>query len=230
MSELWTEVLPVAAITPSDQDRMLSLMHLVYQGVRADSFARDLADKDECIMVRTAAGELVGFATQKLLRLQVQDRPVEGLFSGDAVIHPDHWGSPVIFQAFARRYIVADRERWWFLVSKGHRTYRMMTIFFTTFHPDRSRPTPPWEQAVMDAYARRLFGDDHDAERGVLAYRTPKDRLRPEHIRREQTARHPDAIFFEQANPGYVDGHDLVCLTRLHPDNLRPQLRARLLG
>ncbi|WP_420175460.1 hypothetical protein [Luteococcus sp. OSA5] len=227
---LRSEVVAVGAVDERLRAQMLALMQLVYEGVDERAFHRDLADKDECILLWTPAGRLVGFSTQKVVHVELQGQRVEGLFSGDTVVHPDHWGSPDLFQAFARRYVVEEPSRWWFLVSKGHRTYRMMTLFFSDFYPDRRRPTPAWEQQVMDAYASQLFGAEHDAARGVLAYRAPKDRLRPEYVRREQTARHPDAVHFERLNPGYVEGHDLVCLARLSPSNLRPALRARLLG
>jgi hypothetical protein len=40
----------------------------------------------------------------------------------------------------------------------------------------------------------------------------------------------PDVAFFVAANPGWVRGHDLVCLTRLSPDNVRPRMVDELRG
>jgi len=232
MIGLHAEVVPVAALTAADRDAMFALMDLVYAGMRREAFAADLAGKDEAIVLRAADGALVGFSTQRTMTVPVGAGTASGVFSGDTVIHPDHWGSPALLQAFARRY-VAERDEpfWWFLVSKGQRTYRFLTTFFVAFWPDRRSPTPPAERAIMDAYAAALYPDDYDAARGVLAYRTPKDRLRPGVAGvTERDLANPDVAFFVERNPGHALGHDLVCLCELSPANLKPRMRPLLLG
>lgn len=211
---------------------MYSIMTTVYDGVDRDDFEADLAAKDDVILLRDPSGTTVGFSTQRVVKIEVDGRSIIGVFSGDTVIDPAHWGSPALFQTFARRYIVERPDPWyWFLISKGHRTYRMLPTFFTTFWPTRRLATPGFEKSIMDAYATALYGDDYDQPTGVLAYAKQKDRLR-EGVAgiTEQTLRNPDAAFFAAVNPGHVLGHDLVCLTELSPANLRPQLRPRLLG
>ena len=245
MGELLSQVLPAAALTACDRDTMFALMQVVYDGVTRDAFECDLASKDECIVLRTPAGELAGFSTQRFLTVEVDavraapltgvpafglGTTVEGIFSGDTVIHPAHWGSPALFQAFARRYVTTDgARRWWFLVSKGPRTYRMLPAFFTRFWPDRREPTPDAARAIMDAYAEMLYPGE--LRGGVLAYKHPKDRLRDGVAGvTERDLRLPDIAFFVEANPGWALGQDLVCLAELRPENLRPGLRPRLLG
>ena len=260
MSQLRSEVLPASALTAAEKDAMFALMDVVYLGVTRDRFERDLAGKDECIVLRAATGELAGFSTQRFLTVDVDAAraapllggpatervsgpatgpasgpatgrvSVDGVFSGDTVIHPAHWGSPALFQAFARRYITDEGPpRWWFLISKGHRTYRMLPTFFQRFWPNRHEPTPDAAQAIMAAYAEALFPGDLDG--GVLAYHHPTDRLRPGMAGiSERDLRIPDVAFFAGANPGWAEGHDLVCLCELTPGNLRPAMRPVLLG
>ena len=226
----WEYVTP-AELGENAKQAMFKLMGLVYEGVDEQQFRDDLAAKDEVILL-TDAERLVGFSTQQFLTIEVAGEAVEGIFSGDTVIHPDHWGGLGLMQAFSQRYIIKrDRDVYWFLISKGHRTYRMLPTFFSEFWPSRKAPTPAWEREVMQTYAREFFPSDFDVDRGVLAYQTQKDRLR-EGIAgtSETTLRNPEVAFFVAANPGWVDGHDLVCLTKLDPDNLRPQHRSRLLG
>ena len=240
-----SDVVPISGLTCEDRDQMYALMDLVYVGVTREGFERDLAVKDECIVLRSSAGELVGFSTQRFLTVTIDaaqlasltgdavaagPTTVEGLFSGDTVIHPDYWGGAALFQAFARRYITDDGPpRWWFLVSKGHRTYRILPTFFQRFWPNRHGPTPEGAAALMSAYADALYpGDLAD---GVLAYHHDTDRLRPGVAGiSESNLRIPDVAYFADADPGWVLGHDLVCLTELTPDNLRPAMRAMLLG
>jgi hypothetical protein len=240
-----SEVLPVEELSGSDHDQMFALMDVVYEGVTREAFERDLAGKDECIVLRKASGEVAGFSTQRFITLQVDaarvapltgDDPapglttLAGLFSGDTVIHPDHWGTPVLFQTFARRYIADDGPpRWWFLVSKGHRTYRIMPTLFQRFWPNRHEPTPDAALAVMTTYAETLYPGDLDD--GVLAYHHATDRLRAGVAGiSESNLRVPDIAFFAEANPSWALGHDLVCLCELTPDNLRPSMRPMLLG
>jgi len=230
VSALLSEGVAAGSLTASDRGAMFALMDAVYSGVSRDAFERDLAGKDECIVLRTPVGELVGFSTQRFLTVEVDAARVDGVFSGDTVIHPCHWGSPALFQAFARRYIADDGPpRWWFLISKGHRTYRMLPTFMVRFWPNRHEPTPDAARAIMEAYAEALYPGELAG--GVLAYHHPKDRLRAGVAGiTERELRIPDVAFFASANPGWAQGHDLVCLAELTPANLRPAMRPVLLG
>lgn len=219
MSQLRSEVLPASALTAAEKDAMFALMDAVYLGVTRDRFERDLAGKDECIVLRAATGELAGFSTQRFLTVDVDAARaapllggpatgrvnVDGVFSGDTVIHPAHWGSPALFQAFARRYITDDGPpRWWFLISKGHRTYRMLPTFFQRFWPNRHEPTPDAAQAIMTAYAEALFPGDLDG--GVLAYHHPTDRLRPGMAGISERPAHPGRGVLRRRQPGLGRG------------------------
>lgn len=232
MGDLGGDVTSPNDLNGSDRDAMYALMDRVYDGVERDRFESDLAAKDEVILLRAENGTIGGFSTQHFLHVQVDGRTVRGVFSGDTVIAPEHWGSMVLFQTFARRYIIERDDPWfWFVISKGHRTYRILPTFFTHYWPNRHEPSPPPAQAIMQTYATALYPDDYDPDTGVLAYRQPKDHLRPGMAGiDEKVLRNPDAAFFAEANPGHARGHDLVCLTVLDPDNLRPRHRERLLG
>lgn len=232
MTDLITQFCTPADLSRTDRDQMFAVMDAVYARMDRDLFEEDLAGKDEVIVLRDPASELVGFSTQRFLTIPIEDHSVTGIFSGDTVIHPEHWGSPALLQAFARRYIIERPDPWyWFLVSKGHRTYRMLTTFFTEFWPDRRAETPAHARDIMDAYASALYPDDYDPATGVLTYQHPKDRLRPGVAGvTERLARNPDVAHFVRLNPGHELGHDLVCLAELSPANLRPQHRTRLLG
>ncbi|MGJ3509988.1 hypothetical protein [Enemella sp. A6] len=232
MAELTGDVLTPSTLTDTDRDRMFAIMEQVYDNTDRAQFEADLAAKDEVIVLRDPNGCLGGFSTQRFLDLDIGGRVVRGVFSGDTVIAPEHWGGMVLFQTFARRYIITRNEPWyWFLICKGQRTYRLLPTFFTDYWPSRHAPTPGEAARIMDAYAGALYPDDYDPATGVLAYRHPKDRLRPGIAGvDEMSVRNPDAAFFAARNPGHELGHDLVCLTVLDPANLRPQHRARLLG
>ena len=105
---------------------------------------------------------------------------------------------------------------YWFLIVKGHRTYRYLSAFSIDFYPHWQTPTPPWAQSIMTGFARRRFGDAYDAERGVVSFPQSRGHLKPmwAAVEPDEAAR-ADVAFFLRSNPGYVRGDELVCLTEL---------------
>ncbi len=206
---------------------MLRLMDLHYDHVHPDSFCRDLALKDHVILLEQD-GRIVGFSTQKMLTVN----GTRAVFSGDTIIHRDHWGSPRLSQEFARFFLPLGEEEplYWFLISKGYKTYKFLPTFFQVFHPRQGVPTPPQARALIDAFATALYPGDYDPVGGVIRYRQQKDCLKPEFLDLPERSDDPDWLFFLERNPGYRRGEDLACLARLHRDNLRPRAVRLLLG
>lgn len=230
MRSLTSELRPVHEADEALRDRMFALMLTCYEGMDRVRFEEDLAGKDEIILLYNETASLQGFSTQVELEVAVGDRTVRGVFSGDTVIAPESWGSGELFRRFAQTYCtraVAYREQsgeelYWFLISKGQRTYRILPTFYKRFYPRRQEETPAELQAIMHAFGEQYFGLDYDASSGVIRYSQPKDKLLPGVAEPDPThMKQPDVRFFVERNPGWSEGHDLVCLTSLHPDNLR---------
>ncbi|MEE9964050.1 MAG: hypothetical protein K4304_03020 [Propionicimonas sp.] len=230
MTDLRAEAVPADSLSGTDRDAMFALMDAVYAGMVRERFETDLAAKDTCITLRTPDGELAGFSTQTSLSITVDEVTIDGVFSGDTVIAPAHWGSPALMRCFAGQFIAGEHPlRYWFLISKGHRTYRMLTTFFADFFPRRDQPTPPQARSIMDAYATALYGTEYNPATGVLEYHQPKDRLRVGAADiSERELRIPTIAFFNAANPGWSLGHDLVCLCELSEANVVPRMRSVL--
>ena len=45
-------------------------------------------------------------------------------------------------------------EFYWFLISKGYKTYRFLPLFFREFYPRHDAPTPAWAKEILDALGR----------------------------------------------------------------------------
>jgi len=217
-------------------DAMYSLMDQFYTNMDRAVFLRDLSEKHKVILGFDESDNLVGFSTQQIIEVEIVNSSggpavVRGVFSGDTIIHRDHWGSSAPFKTFLSYFLDYGKnhtkpggvppEFYWFLISKGYKTYRTLPVFFKEFYPGAGRTVPEREQAIMHAYARQLYGDDYNPRSGVIEYRTPKDRLRDGVAEIEGRALHnPDVIFFTRANPFWKRGNDLVCLVRLCRENL----------
>src|SRR5205823_6261147 len=91
---------------------------------------------------------LCGFSTQALLDVDVAGRrPVKALFSGDTIIDRGHWGVSALTRVWGRLALslidaLPSTELYWFLISKGYKTYRFLPVFFREFYPRHDAPTP----------------------------------------------------------------------------------------
>ncbi len=154
---------------------MFSLMNEFYDNVSMDVFRKDLDDKDYCLLLHNEAGDIVGFTTQKIMSFELRGAPVHGVFSGDTIIHRDYWGSLEMYVVFARFFFALAKEYpcfYWFLISKGYKTYRMLPVFFKEFYPSYKQAVPPHLKAIMDAYASLLYPEEYNPKTGVIEYST----------------------------------------------------------
>jgi hypothetical protein len=219
---------PVAAVTHSERDAMFALMNRYYENVRRDVFEAHLDEKQWVIQVLHPRGELCGFSTQMLLEVTISGRPITALFSGDTIIDRAYWGDTVLTHVWGRFALSlmderTDTELYWFLISKGYKTYRFLPVFFHTFYPHPERPTPEWEQVILDGLARAKYPRDYDAARSVIRAGAGHDRLRSGVADiTPQRLRDPFVRFFRARNPGHVHGEELCCLAPLTRANFTP--------
>jgi len=227
-------ILERTQLTGEEINSMFSLMNEFYDNMNMDVFLRDLANKDYCLLLCNEEKEVVGFTTQKIMSFEMDGKMIHGVFSGDTIIHRDYWGSMEMYVVFARFFFDLAKKYdnfYWFLISKGYKTYRMLPVFFCDFYPSFHKSTPPLEQSIIDGYGELLYKDEYDRKTGVIQYTSVKDKLKTgvADITGKEL-RNPDIQFFLKANPAYHRGNDLVCLARLSEDNLQPRARKLLFG
>lgn len=222
---LETELRETSTLSSSLVDRLYALHARHFDGADPHRFRADLAAKQWVILLRDAEGLPVGYSTQALQESVVRGRRVRAVFSGDTLVDRAHWGSLALVRAWGR--FVGERLReepdqplYWLLISKGHRTYLFLPLFFRRYFPCFSAPIPSWERSVRDTLAIDRFGDRYDPAAGL--YRpVAGDRLRPELDSSSRRLRNPHVRFFRHANPDYLEGVELVCLAEIGPENLR---------
>lgn len=211
-----------ARLAPAQCEEMFALYCRYYDRARRDVFLRDLEEKDHVIVLREASGAVAGFSTLKLM----ESGGARLLFSGDTVVERRHWNTPALAGSFGHvmlRLIETHGEGnlYWFLISKGYRTYRFLPVFFNRFYPVCDNPTPPECRALMDAAAAAKFGIAYDAGAGVIRSGGKRDCLKPEYAGLGAAHRvDPHVRFFFRANPGHADGDELACMAEISRDNL----------
>jgi hypothetical protein len=220
--KLHGRLVAAAEVSAPGRRAMFELMDRHYENVRRDVFEADLDDKQWVIQVHDpATGALAGFSTQRLIEAEVDGRPVTALFSGDTIIDREHWGDSALAHVWGRLALslidaTPGDRLYWFLISKGYKTYRYLPLFFHEFYPHPERPTPAAVQAVVDALAGLRYPADYDPSRGVVRAGPGKDRLRPG-IADLTDGRLQDCHvrFFAECNPGHAEGDELCCLAPL---------------
>jgi len=211
----------VPRLTDEDVARMFRLMDAHYENVTPEGFRRDLRAKRWAILLRDKEGELQGFSTLQLFQLE----DATYLYSGDTIVNPEHWLDGGLVGAFGHVLLrlfeeVGEERLYWFLISKGFRTYRLLPLHFPVYMPAVNQEDDPELRARRDAVAHHLFGAAFDPATGCILASSGKDHLRPELAGiPEHRKQDPHVTFFLTQNPGYARGDELACLTPLSKAN-----------
>ncbi len=223
------QLVQVADITLAQKERMFELLDAHYDNVTYPAFLHDLAEKTWAILLaRRSDGRIVGFSTQLLMEARVDGSDVMAVFSGDTIIDKNHWGGielPVTWCRMMRdiRTQCPNKELYWFLISKGYKTYRFLPVYFREFYPSFRKPTPAFEARLMEHLAWRKFGDAYDPLSGVIRFGPRVPRLKRGVAKvTPNRLRNRDVKFFVRANPGHARGEELVCLAQFDDGNLKP--------
>lgn len=221
-------------LNEKQKETMYLLMNEFYDNMSSAAFMKDLSEKDFCILLLDETGTIKGFSTQKIMSVEVNGENVFGVFSGDTIIHKDYWGSLELYKVFARYFIEYGKQYkafYWFLISKGYKTYKMLPLFFNDFYPNYKVKTPDFEQGVMHSFGRSKYPQEYDKKSGVICYKGIKDRLK-EGVAdiTEKQLKDKNIEFFVQANRDYYKGNDLVCLAKLDEENLKKTAQRLILG
>jgi hypothetical protein len=112
---------------------------------------------------------------------------------------------------------------YWLLISSGYKTYRFLTVFYKEFYPCYDRPTPPEMQNLMNFLASQRYGSDFYPERGIVRFKNGATPLR-EGVAEvtDERLSDPHVAYYVKVNPHHDQGDELVCITRVHPDNFTP--------
>jgi hypothetical protein len=219
----------VSELSTAERASMAQLYLTYYDNADEAMFFRDLDAKTEVdILYRN--GELAGFSTLLLYDAEWRGQKVRVAYSGDTIVRRNCWGQQALSAAWLRRMGRLRVEEpsvplYWFLLVKGHRTYRFLPSFAREYHPAPGAGHPDLK-SFADVLAAQKFGKDYNRATGVVEYERSLGNLKEEIAHpSEREIRNPAVRFFLEKNPGYPRGHELVCLCRIAADNLKPFAR-----
>lgn len=220
----------VTDLSESERLEMASLYLAYYENCDEKLFFSDLDEKDEVFLIHEDQAGLVGFSTLLFYKRVFEGQSRAVVFSGDTIVRREHWGQQALsarwLQRISRLAAECDGEKlYWFLVVKGHRTYRFLPVFMHSFHPHWEQPRSDLKR-LADFLAADRFGDDYNPTSGVVEFKKACGNLREEIALPTDRERQKKSVqFFLKRNPNYARGNELVCLCELAPENLKPFTR-----
>lgn len=216
---------PVKNLSSEQRNRMFALMNEYYENVSRADFLSDLEEKQKVIVLSDGSDQIQGFSTifEKLMLDSRGKKKFIAIFSGDTVLARPYWRNGALGKAFSQ-YLARKKFRnsktpvYWFLISKGFRTYLQMANNFTVYFPRHDRPTPQKYQSAMHLFYSERFDDKYDSKRGLIT----SDHKEKPFVREDKTQMTPDLLtnskikFFQECNPEWMNGDELACIAEVN--------------
>ncbi len=211
-------------LTPMQQERMFELFSTYYDCVCRQSFDVDLLRKTSVILLLDETEIIRGFSTQEIYDTQYDGETIRILFSGDTIVEPQCWGSQELVRGWcaivARMLKDADHIKcYWFLISKGYRTYLYLPIFFKKYCPDYEGLGSELKPLLAKIAAEK-FPTSYNENLGLIRFDSSQGHLRSNLCDvPKNRMENVDVIYFLERNPDYADGVELACLAEISIHN-----------
>lgn len=211
--------IPVAQISETTRAQMWTLFQGYYADVSEAQFIKDLSKKDAALVLfGTNDGRVKGFSTVVASHRKVANRNAIVIFSGDTIVDKAYWGQTALQAAFGRFAFKQKLSHpltpvYWFLISKGYKTYLLLTRNVVEYWPRHDMPTPSDRAELIADLAQQFYPDAWRPALGVLQFAQCAGRL-VEAVApiTPSLMREPEIRFFAQKNPGHLVGDELCCL------------------
>lgn len=223
MKILSYKIIDTNNISNTDTIKMYDIFRKYYDSVTLTQFVEDLSKKQYCIFLFNQNQTLVGFSSIEVYDDEFFEEKLKIIFSGDTIIEQEYWGSrilPYSFGYFAGK-IKKDNPNiklYWFLISKGHRTYRYLSSFAKSYFPSLYQNKTNKLEKTLNFLANNKFSKFYDSKTNLINFEKSSGQL--DRIWESKT-NNKYARFFLKSNPKYFQGIELACITELCLDNLR---------
>ncbi|MEK7487644.1 MAG: hypothetical protein AABZ60_25210 [Planctomycetota bacterium] len=224
--KLLGRVLPIPSISLLMKEAMFKIFQRHYENVSWTQYLSDMSRK-HYILLLEYENTILGFSTQQIIVTNFQEKPIRILFSGDTIIDKEFWGEQELVRiwcTFAGQVLGQNLQTplYWYLLSKGYRTYLYLPIFFKEFYPHYQKKTPAFFKQLMDFVSFFLYPNHYRPELGILAFEHSPGNLNAElSLIPASKQNHPQVQFFLKENPNFALGTELVCMAPISVQNMR---------
>jgi len=219
--KLKATVISIKELNLPERFKMFSIYEKYYENSSREKFEKDLLNKDKVIILKSQGdNEIQGFSTLKHINLVLNSgKKVRGIFSGDTIIEKKFWGDKALNLAFSF-YLLKEKYKkpfeplYWFLISKGFKTYLLLANNFPEYYPSPEAKTPKEMEEVMDEFSMQNYPDAYNPETKTLCFGNNYDSLKKTvaPVDEELLSRYHKIKFFLEKNPNWEQGEELVCL------------------
>ena len=224
----------ISELSLDELDSISALYLDYYDGSNRETVLADLESKSE-ILLLLYGHEIVGFTTYHIYDTLFEGELIRVIYSGDTVVHHKHWGQQKLGFAWLKRLGVFYKECtgmafYWFLIVKGHRTYRYLPAFANSFYPH-------WEidrsdlRGLLNHIAKEKFQDSYDEKLGIIYHQNLQGYLKSDYAHpTDREKKHKAVEFFLKKNSGYLHGDELACICEIKENNFKPLTKRLIYG
>ncbi len=219
---VFAEMKAVPTLNTVEIERMYSIFSKYYINHNKEQFVSDLFEKDQVILLRdTNQKTIQGFSTLLKVDLRQFGHNAIGIYSGDTVLEKEYWGNKALGVAFLK-YLWSEKVKsptrpvYWFLISKGYKTYLLMANSFKTHYPRVEKSTPALYTNLMDSFYGHRFSKSYKSDLGTIEFDDTACCLK------EKVAEISDELFknkkiqfFAKMNPHWDRGDELACIAEM---------------
>jgi hypothetical protein len=223
--KLFSKTIKISSLKDQQIADMFKLFEKFYENVSFERFEHDLRVKSRVILMLDKEKRIQGFSTLYDFDFFHHNKNYRILFSGDTIIAPDYWGTSALTMEFLKNIILLKmkyptRPVWWFLISKGYKTYLLLANNFLNYYPRYDRETPLEHHSLIQELSEKLYPGHYNRETGVIEFRAEEH----EHLRssiapitNELMEKYPKIKFFQEKNPDWIKGCELACIGEVDP-------------
>ena len=198
---------------------MYTLFIQYYNNADLDTFTQDMGKKTGVFILEDKSRKcIVGFSTWVEVDLIQGGEKALGIFSGDTVVDKAYWGNKELQKCFAKKLFATklkkpNRQIFWLLISKGYKTYLLLTNNFDQFYPNHQIHNEKLE-AIVDDYCNQLYPSAYCQQSRLLDFGQEYQNLKEgvAGITPEMKEENPDIRHFEELNPTWSNGTELPCV------------------
>ncbi len=219
-NKLYYKTVKVKEIAQKDITDMFLIFRRYYNNVSEEQFKEDLTKKDAVFLLFDKKHNLIrGFSTIA----EINFKNYTGVFSGDTIIEKEYWGQGTLGVAFLKYLFLKKlknpfRPLYWFLISKGFKTYLLMANNFSNHYPRFEKEIDDKHQSILDSFANTLYPKDYLTNLGIISFKDKKkDSLKEciAPISQEMINSNERIRYFATKNKNWQKGDELCCIAEM---------------
>lgn len=214
------ETRPVLSLSEQEKMEMWRLFAEYYADISIERFFDDLLEKQKVLLMKSD-GVIKGFSTLIVYEIEVEGRPARVLFTGDTIKDRSFWGDKKLAVGFFK-FILSEWAKkpltpfYWFLISKGYKTYMFLARNLVEYWPRYDKPMPARMESLIRQMAVQRYPEAYVEGQGILRFSEKLGRLKEGAVPlTERDLSLPEIAFFLKKNPGHENGDELCCVGRL---------------